>query len=163
MAAGITFIRLETREKDASRSACAREWSASRRRLRSSICEATALLRSPTLDAPAAGAGWGDTAGEGEAAATRGLATSGERAAGLARALGFGGEAEEPGEERKLMSRSAGEDAPPRTGRLRVRVRDAGAGDASGERKEGSCFGLGLRFGLEAAAGVARGLPILRR
>ena len=168
-AAGITLIRLETREKDASRSACAREWSASRRRLRSSICEATALLRSPTLDAPAAGAGWGDTAGEGEAAATRGLATSGERAAGLARALGFGGEAEEPGEERKLMPRSAGEEpgdddageeAPPRTGRLRVRVRDAGAGDASGKRKEGSCFGLGLRFGLEAAAGVARGLPM---
>jgi len=90
----------------------------------------------------------------------------------LPRALGFGGEAEEPGEERKLMSRSAGEepgddnageDAPPRTGRVRVRVRDAGAGDASGERKEGSCSGLGLRFGLEAAAGVARGLPILRR
>ena len=170
-AAGITLIRLETREKDASRSACAREWSASRRRLRSSICEATALLRSPTLDAPAAGAGWGDAAGagEGEAAATRGLATRGERAAGLPRALGFGGEAEEPGEERKLMSRSAGEepgddnageDAPPRTGRLRVRVRDAGAGDASGKRKEGSCFGLGLRLGLEAAAGVARGLPM---
>jgi hypothetical protein len=172
-AAGITLIRLETREKDASRSACAREWSASRRRLRSSICEAMALLRSPTLDAPAAGAGWGDAAGEGEgeAAATRGVATRGERAAGLARALGFGGEAEEPGEERKLMSRSAGkepgdddagEEAPPRTGRLRVRVRvrDAGAGDASGERKEGSCFGLGLRLGLEAAAGVARGLPM---
>jgi hypothetical protein len=38
-----------------------------------------------------------------------------------------------------------------------MRVCDAGAGDASGERKEGSYFVL------EVAAGVARGLPILRR
>lgn len=174
---GLTLIRLETREKDASRSACAREWSASRRRLRSSICEATALLRSPTLDAPAAaaaaaaGEGWGDAAGEGEgeATVTRGLATRGERAAGLALArgfgLGFGGEAEEPGEERKPMLRSAGEepgddDAGEEAPRRTARLRDAGAGDASGKRKEGSCLGLGLRLGLEAAAGVARGLPM---
>jgi hypothetical protein len=92
----LTLTRLATRENDASRSACAREWSASRRRLRASTCEATALLSSPTLEAAAGAASAGDAAGEGEAA--RGLATSGERAAGLALVLSSGfGEAEEPG------------------------------------------------------------------
>lgn len=172
---GLTLIRLETREKEASMSACAREWSASKRRLRSSICEATELLRSPTLDAPAAaaaaaagGEGWGDAAGEGEGEAA---ATRGERAAGLALPRGFGldfgGEAEDPGEERKPMLRSAGEepgddDAGEEAPRRTARLRDAGACDASGNRKEGSCLGLGLRLGLEeaAATGVARGLPM---
>jgi hypothetical protein len=134
--------------------------------LRFSICEATAVLRSPTLDTPVAAteAGWGDAAGEGVAA--RGLATSGARAASLALALGFGGEAGEPGEERKLMLRSAGENPgdddtgeEPTTARLRVRGAGDGDsdGDASGERKEGSGFGLGLGLALDLGFGLGFG------
>jgi hypothetical protein len=141
-----------------------REWSASRRRLRASTCEATPLLSWPTLDAAAGVAGAGDAAGEGPegVAAARGLAMSGESAAGLVlaralvRVLGLGfGEAEEPGEERKLMPGSAGEEEDPgdddageETARLRARMR---AG-----------FGLALalpRLVLDAAA-VALGLPM---
>lgn len=160
---------MATLERDASRSACAREWSPSRRRLRASTCEATAILSSPTLVA-ADFAEAGDAAGE-RVAAAPGLATSGERAAGLAlaRALGLGlgfGEAEEPGEDRKLILGSAGkedepgdDDAGEETACVRARVR---VGAASGERKEGFGFGLGLalpRLALDVEA-VALGLPM---
>lgn len=79
--------RLEAREREASRSVCTREWSPSRRCLRDSICDAAALLRSPTLDTNAAAAG-GAPAERGETG--RGLARGGERAAGLALALELG-------------------------------------------------------------------------
>ena len=86
-------------------------------------------------------------------------------AAGLGEASSAGLQRKAPTIERQLACSlekpgddDAGEEPPPQIGRLRVC--DAGAGDASGERKEGSCSGLGLRFGLEAAAGVARGLPM---
>jgi hypothetical protein len=140
-----------------------REWSASRRRLRASTCEATPLLSWPTLDAAAGVAGAGDAAGEGPegVAAARGLA------AGLVRVLGLGfGEAEEPGEERKLMPGSAGEEEDPgdddageETARLRARMH---AGAASNEGMEEFGFGLALalpRLVLDAAA-VALGLPM---
>lgn len=141
--------------------------------MRFSICEATAVLRSPTLDNPFADteAGWRDAAGEG--VAVRGLATKGARAARLALALGFGGEAEKPGEEGKLMLSSAGEDPgdddageepTPRT--VRLRVRGAGDGDESGETKEGRDLGLaldlsfGLGFDGEAEPGEERNLTL---
>jgi hypothetical protein len=131
--------------------------------LRASTCEATPLLSWPTLDAAAGVAGAGDAAGEGPegVAAARGLA------AGLVRVLGLGfGEAEEPGEERKLMPGSAGEEEDPgdddageETARLRARMH---AGAASNEGMEEFGFGLALalpRLVLDAAA-VALGLPM---
>ena len=90
--------RLDARESEASRSVCAREWIPSRRRLRDSICDAVALLRSWTLETAEAAAG---------AAGERGLASGGERAAGLALGLddldlGAGSGETEDGEETKL-------------------------------------------------------------
>lgn len=75
---------METWESEASRSVCAREWSPSRRRLRDSICDAAALLRSPTLETTEVAAA-GVAAERGEAGL--GLASGGERAAGLALVL----------------------------------------------------------------------------
>jgi len=83
-------------------------------------------------------------------------------AAGLGEASSAGLQRKAPTIERQLACSlekpgddDTGEEPPPQI--VRLRVCDAGAGDASGERKEGSYFVL------EVAAGVARGLPILRR
>jgi hypothetical protein len=137
--------------------------------LRASTCEATPLLSWPTLDAAAGVAGAGDAAGEGPegVAAARGLAAGLVLAQALVRVLGLGfGEAEEPGEERKLMPGSAGEEEDPgdddageETARLRARMH---AGAASNEGMEEFGFGLALalpRLVLDAAA-VALGLPM---
>jgi hypothetical protein len=165
---------LEAWESEASRSVCAREWSPSRRRLRDSICDAAAPLRSPTLEIDEVAAA-GVAAERGEAG--RGLASGGERAAGLALALALGldgldlgsgsGEAED-GDETKLTypgeegdGDGDGEEEAPR---LRLRV--AAVAGAGGERKVGLDLGLGL-LDLDAApaaraatAAVALGLPM---
>lgn len=158
--------RLEAREREASRSVWAREWSSSRRRLRASICEAAALLRSPTLETAAdagdgAGAPGATAAERGEAVPVRGLA-SGERLDDLDLGAGFG-EAEDPGEERKLRPAAVGvdgDDDDGEEGPARARARADGGGGATGERKE-CALGLVLaRLGLEAAAVVALGLAM---
>ena len=103
--------------------------------------------RTPGGGVPPGFPGFGGTAGPGEASSA-GLQ---RKAPTIERQLACS--LEKPGDD------DAGEEPPPQIGRLRVRLRvcDAGAGDAGGERKEGSYFVL------EVAAGVARGLPILRR
>jgi hypothetical protein len=128
--------RLEAREREASRSVWAREWSSSRRRLRASICEAAALLRSPTLETAAdagdgAGAPGATAAERGEAVPVRGLA-SGERLDDLDLGAGFG-EAEDPGEERKLRPAAVGvdgDDDDGEEGPARARARADGGGGA---------------------------------
>jgi hypothetical protein len=158
---------LEAWESEASRSVCAREWSPSRRRLRDSICDAAAPLRSPTLEIDEVAAA-GVAAERGEAG--RGLASGGERAAGLALALalalgldgldlGSGSGEAEDGEETKLTNPGEegdgdgdgdGEEEAPR---LRLRV--AAVAGAGGERKVGLDLGLAL-LDLDAPAPVAR-------